>query len=84
MDLLLKEDKKYVLNGKECYFKADIESSMFFTNPKAVFNFTDGTQITCVYALLEGKYTWTGGDSIQNGNLSYLGSAWIIRDYKNI
>lgn len=80
MDILLKEDKKYIFNGKSCYFKAEVDQSYFFTSPKAVFEFDDGTEISCIYALLAGTYTWTGG-TIENGDLAYLGSAWVLRNY---
>lgn len=80
MNLLLKEDKKYVLNGKTCTFVPGKDTSVFFTNPKATFNFEDGTTISCIYTLLTGTYAWTGG-SISNGTLSYLGSSWVLKDY---
>ena len=80
MDILLKEDKKYIFNAKSCYFKAEIDKSYFFTNPKAAFVFDDGSTITCIFSLLTGTYTWSGG-SIKNGDLKYLGSAWVLSNY---
>lgn len=82
MNLFIKEDTKYVFNHKWCQFYAEIDNSdpIYKKQPKARFHWDDGTETTVIYHKMTKVLTWVG-DHIDNGELFWSGSAWIIRDY---
>lgn len=80
MDVLLRGDRTFIINDKSCTTEVSVDKSTFFSNPKIVFNFKDGsTPVTCVYSIVNSTYTWEG--SITNGDLQYNGSSWVIYNY---